>query len=105
MIDKPMMRNCVSREDYLDKIEKYYKEKNESLSGGVFEKDFELAVLEENCKELAKINDNLKAENEKLKRIEQKAFWWSAEFTETMHNNNIRSAWNYWCENGRKKVQ
>ena len=37
--------------------------------------------------------DELKAENERLKRGVKKAFWWSAEFTKTVHNNKMQAAW------------
>lgn len=29
----------------------------------------------------------------KCKQDEKKAFWWSAEFTHTVHDRNIQSAW------------
>ena len=35
----------------------------------------------------------LKAENERLKSEAKKAFWWSAEYTKTVHNNKIQAAW------------
>jgi len=58
-----------------------------------------------NIRELIAENELLKAENEKLKRIEQKAFWWSAEFTDICHDRKIQSSWEDWCENFRNLVQ
>ena len=57
------------------------------------------------AKALEDENKRLKAENEKLKRIEQKAFWWSAEFTDICHDRKIQSSWEDWCENFRNLVQ
>ena len=50
-------------------------------------------------------NERLTAEIEKLKRIEQKAFWWSAEFTDICHDRKIQSSWEDWRENFRDLVQ
>lgn len=35
-----------------------------------------------------------RAENKALRAAEKKAFWWSAEFTATVHGNKIEQAWN-----------
>ena len=35
----------------------------------------------------------LEAELARVKGDEKKAFWWSAEFTKTVHSNKIQAAW------------
>lgn len=40
----------------------------------------------------------------KLKEDEQKAFWWAAEFTNTVHDNNIQKAWEDYKKIKRQKA-
>ena len=69
------------------------------------ENEMDYCYMNSDVEALESENERLKAEIEKLKRIEQKAFWWSAEFTEFCHDRKIQSAWEDWRENFRNFVQ